>query len=365
MTSLPDDVETIIFGMVGFNALPNCSMVSKNWHANPALATARVRHRRSVDAMPAVPTPRDLSDDRFAREYLSLAPQRPPPDGDCGPRTIVCCGYGEEGRDRLAAVFSPQNTRCVLRTVTNQAGEYPFIVEINKYTGEVLVYAHPRGPFDEDDYPIFDVRMDFAEYFHGLVNGEPHEIMTPVDLDAMPVLERFQPVGVFIGICSKEYRDGDDIHEPDHVFYGDSILLQLAVSDQFDPAAPEYRYVSLGGAVRWFTTPEPITRYFAYVTPNSHINFECWLSASNVYFHLPANVQLQGQPFPEIIYYPRHAFKESNEDEARGEGIWELCSRFDVLPHASELHTRQVTVDKYPYGEGDIHDLLRQFFVPG
>jgi len=306
LTTIPGDALGVVQQFIGFHSSPAVSAVSTSLYKTEELAAARARQRLSLAAMPSLPSgPRDLRDRRLATEYLSLVPTTEGAQS----RTIICAeNYHCDDEQSLAAVLQRSCTRCVLRTSTDQGCKDTFIVEINKDAGEVLVYEHPdRDSFDYDrrsiDYDQTPRNLDW--------------VMQRVNLDEMTPLERYEAVGVFVGICCiKHYNQ-----LPGPPKYGDSILLQLPVADH---KKPQYEYVQIGDRCRRFATPEPLTRYFAHVG-NNHANMEVALSERYVYF-----------PFFDrsgtVMYAPRSdwRFRSREQGPPYYEGAWEACYEWDV-----------------------------------
>ena len=66
----------------------------------------------------------------------------------------------------LADFFSPQYSRCVLRTKSDQGSFYPFIVDINN-AGEVLVFEHPKpddATRDRIDYGHAEIALGSQQW---------------------------------------------------------------------------------------------------------------------------------------------------------------------------------------------------------
>ena len=196
--------------------------------------------------MPSLPSgPRNLRDRRLATEYLSLAS---PTDEGAQSRTIICSeNYRYDKHESLMAVFRRTNSRCVLRTVCERGSTFPFIVEINKCRGEVLVYEHPSADENGKALPF--------DYENGTQKFQ--WVMDRCNLDEMKVLETYEGAGVFIG---SSYLGRTPSNAPS--FEG-SILVQLSATNHTDP---RYGYVFIGDDCRYFETPEPITRYFHHVS---------------------------------------------------------------------------------------------------
>ena len=313
-----------MFAFAGFHSLPNASIVSKTWHQTRALTAARARHKLSIEAMPAIPPGlRDLRATNVAREYLSLAPRprsrrpdnrplrgRQQPAHDDGPRTFVCGSWSDKS---LAKVFDQSYSRCVLRTSTDQHMTMTYVVEINKYSGQVLVYEHPR----EEDQKRLGIQ---------LCNGD--NFMGSTDWAVLKLLEVYEPVGVFIGISSLEDWSMQ-IGRPE---FGDSIILQMPVSDHI---RPQYDYVKIGRSCLSFTTPEPLTRYFAHIG-NNHANINVALSSTYAYFGVHYSPRVQ---FRECYY-------ESMLLDDCGEAIWERC--LGPHPHRQEDGSWAYEECRYP-----------------
>ena len=191
---------------LGFHSLTAAATVSKTLSHAPDAAT-RARHRLTLGAIPALPPgKRDIRDRSCATEYLSLAPRL---DGAVGPRKLVCDTHDIDSKT-LKSVFRTRHTRCVLRTVCRQGGMFPFIVEINKCRGEVLVYEHPSADANGEELPF------------GSPNGtqEFQWVMDRCSLDEMRVLECYEAAGVFFGTSCLSRESS--IERPE---FGGSILV--------------------------------------------------------------------------------------------------------------------------------------------
>ena len=286
----------------------------------------------------------DLTDRDGATEYLPLGATTtfindfgrdllPADDLGGRPRALVC---RERDYDSVVDFFSPRYSRCVLRTKSDQGSFYTFIVDINKATGEVLVFDHPKP----DDY---------------YTRPHPIEMCTgfpAVDLDELIPLERYEAVGVFIGVTRMKENPLTHQYFPHHAEFGDSILLQLPVRDH---ESPQYEYVYIGDRCRHFVAPEPIHRFFAHLG-NNHANMEVALSSTFVYY--PANMNRQGV----VIYAPRAAWSLLLNEREYGEGAWELCYEWDItggkkaIKQTSRRHGGSRWNPDAPYLSDSSHD---------
>ena len=288
---------------LGFHSLTAAATVSKTLSHAPDAAT-RARHRLTLDAIPDLPLgTRNIYDRSCASEYLSLAPRL---DGPAGPRKLVCDRLDIDSKT-LKSVFRTRHTRCVLRTVCQQDCIFPFIVEINKCRGEVLVYEHPSADANGEKLPF------------GSPNGtqEFQWVMDRCSLDEMRVLECYEAAGVFFGTSCLSRESS--IERPE---FGGSILVQLSATNHIDP---RYPYVFIGDCCRYFETTEPITRYFHNVCDKGISNI---VALTSTYALFPSR---GGFWIPKIAYAPRTAFFDyygesyASMEERAGEGVWELC----------------------------------------
>ena len=342
---LPADILGVLFGCLGFHSSLAASHASKTLHKAPD-AAMRARHRLTLAAMPhGCGGDRDLSDRDWATEYLSLGATTTSIDDfelPLGatpvlharfPRTLVC---KEHDHESVADVFSPHYSRCVLRTKTDQGSFYTFIVDINKVTGEVLVFDHPKP----DDYYTRPHPIEMCTGFPEL------------DMEELIPLERYEAVGVFIGLTSMKENPLTHQYFPHAAEFGDSILLQLPVRDH---ESPQYEYVYIGDRCRHFVAPEPIQRFFAHLG-NNHANMEVALSSTFVYY--PANMNRQGV----VIYAPRAAWSLLRNEREHGEGAWELCYEWDItggkkaIKQTSRRHGGSRWNPDAPYLSDSSHD---------
>ena len=114
--------------------------------------------------------------------------------------------------------------------------------------------------------------------------------------------------------------------------YGESILVQLPMTEA---AKARFPYVLIGESCCSFSTPEPITRYFAMIDGYNHSHSQTMLSSTNVY--VP---QLYVDLARHVVCYaPREMQVKTCRGEARrGETWWELFRRWD-FPGAKYLDT--------------------------
>ena len=334
LTSVPDDCLSVVSGYIGFHSLPVASTVCKAWRGMVVLTRARALHRLSVAAAPAALVgSRQLLNTDEAREYLSLAPRprsrrpdgRPyrgaPMDVDHGPP--IFCTQQHHDAENLEKIFSPASARCVFRTVINEGGSFPFVIEINKYTGSVLVYEHPEVDDEGKEFGLFS-------------NAQFNRFMKGRDVEQLTLLERYEPVGVFIGISCRYQGWGP----PSRAQFGDSILLQMPVTDDVNP---KYPYIAIGGSCKSFETPEPITRFFANIS-HHHSMPEVMLSERYVYLHAGATgLYSEGQSAVKydkrnrkgvscIHGGPYYVFSNHRDERDMGEGAWEFLMMFDNGP---------------------------------
>ena len=326
LEKLPADVLGVAVGFLGFHSLAAASRVSKTLYELPDLTAARARHRLTLKAMPhGQGGERDLLDRSRATEYLSLGSatttvvdygfQRLAPV--VGPRALVC---RERDYDSVVDFFSPRYSRCVLRTKSDQGSFYTFIVDINKATGEVLIFDHPKP----DDYYTRphpqEMRTDFEELLQGL------------DLDTLTPLERYEAAGVFIGTTT-----GFSPAFPHAPEFGYSILLQLPVRDH---TKPDYEYVYIGDRCRHFFPPEPLTRFFGRLN-NNHSNQEVALSRNFMYFpkfnsmgvvsYTARAAAWRYTPLPrEVRHYGDAVHNQGIWGGGHNEGLWESAQLWDI-----------------------------------
>ena len=344
LEKLPGDILGVVVGFMGFHSFSAAVAVSKTLSQAPDAAT-RARHRLTLAAMPSLPSgPRNLRDRRLATEYLSLAP---PTDEGSQSRTIICSeNYRYDKHESLMAVFRRTNSRCVLRTVCERGSTFPFIVEINKCRGEVLVYEHPSADENGKALPF--------DYENGTQKFQ--WVMDRCNLDEMKVLETYEAAGVFIG---SSYLGRTPSNAPS--FEG-SILVQLSATNHTDP---RYGYVFIGDDCRYFETPEPITRYFHHVSDMFHSNV---VALTSTYALFPEKCWSSGKL--TIPYAPRTAFADSygrsyaSMEESAGEGVWEICQECPhenfPMPHLSLPVTLHRFSPSY-YMEKSLFDWQRTF----
>mmetsp|Transcript_308 Transcript_308/g.1004 ORF Transcript_308/g.1004 Transcript_308/m.1004 type:complete len:368 (+) Transcript_308:190-1293(+) len=336
--SLPEDVMTAILGFVGFHHVPVASVVNKSWHQSSALTAARVLRRRSLEAAPApVPGAWNVSSEEGAQEYLSLAPLStfPSPHAKF---FLLDNRYDRDGEE-LTSAFSSTNPYLMLRTVDDNGLDYSFIVVIDKSSGEVSVYEHPD--VDESGKKIeFSQKQHFSLSddqrklnFTDTWGGGKFKKVGSLDLSELKLLERYEAVGVFVGVSRIRMGEGNQWIDGVRMQLVHSILVQMPVAD---PVNPRYPYVLIRGNCCAFVTPEPITRYFAHVDGHNHTHSHTLLSVTNAYFHGFSH----GRDRP-IFYAPRATFNASRRESTgfeyynwqgsrvtrlRGEVVWEICS---------------------------------------
>jgi len=347
--SLPEDVMTAILGFVGFHHVPVASVVNKSWHQSSALTAARVLRRRSLEAAPApVPGAWNVSSEEGAQEYLSLAPLstfRSPH----AKFFVLEDEYDRDGEE-LTSAFSSTNPYLMLRTVDDNGLDYSFIVVIDKSSGEVSVYEHPD--VDESGKELeFSQKQNFSLSddqrklnFTDTWGGEKTEKVGSLDLSELKLLERYEAVGVFVGVSRVRTGEGNLI-DGVGMELARSILVQMPVAD---PVNPRYPYVLIRGNCCAFVTPEPITRYFAHVDGHNHTHTHTLLSVTNAYFH--GFWHGRDRPF---VYAPRATFKASRRESTgieyydwrgsrvtrlRGEVVWEVRQSWN-LPVGKHLET--------------------------
>ena len=292
LETLPQEIAGQIFDMLGFHRRPVASVVSKSWYAMDSLASSRARHRASLDA-------RGNGEEFFA---LGVCARRRIPmhfgsnkllevlgrDSDLaaiyphrtGPRytrtsDVVAQlealralrvgarrGTVDAGPARLHAAERGADIRApalpdllVLRTNTNQCFRGAHVVVIEKCTGKVLVYKHPR---------------DVA----------PHSLpLEDIAVEDLELRKRYEATGLFLGLSKLYHNEGRTMMR-----WGDTILLQLpATMDGANRLEYHYVYIGLGSIFEFGPLPEPVTRYYSNVG-NNHAIYPIAITATDAIF---------------------------------------------------------------------------------